>query len=90
MGLASDKIRAQRAVTLGAAYAANPAPFRYRPPSPPKLPTVAWINEPTPGTHQIRMRSCLTGLDTFRWGSSSRRHLRSRRPSSVTLDPRRP
>jgi len=42
------EIRAQRAVTLGAAYAANPSRFRHRPPHPPKLPTVAWINEPTP------------------------------------------
>ena len=42
------EIRAQRAVTLDAAYAANPARFRHRQPSPPKLPTVAWINEPTP------------------------------------------
>jgi len=42
------EIRAQRAATLDAAYAANPARFRHRPPSPPKLPTVAWINEPTP------------------------------------------
>jgi putative transposase len=42
------EIRAQRQVTLDAAYAANPARFRHRPPTPPKLPTVAWINEPTP------------------------------------------
>jgi putative transposase len=42
------EIRAQRQVTLDSAYAANPARFRYRPPSPPKLPTVAWINEPSP------------------------------------------
>ena len=42
------EIRAQRAATLDAAYAANPARLRHRPPSPPKLPTVAWINEPSP------------------------------------------
>lgn len=42
------QVRAQRAVTLDAAYAANPARFRHRRPSPPKLPTVAWINEPSP------------------------------------------
>ena len=42
------EIRAQRAVTLDAAYAANPARFGHRRPHPPKLPTVAWINEPTP------------------------------------------
>jgi len=42
------EVRAQRAVTLDAAYAANPSRFRHRRPTPPKLPTVAWINEPTP------------------------------------------
>ena len=42
------EIRAQRAETLDAAYTANPARFRHRRPQPPKLPTVAWINEPTP------------------------------------------
>jgi hypothetical protein len=44
----ATEIRAQRAATLDAAYAANPARFRHQPPSPPKLPTVAWINEPSP------------------------------------------
>ncbi len=44
----ATEIRAQRAVTLNAAYAANPARFRHRRPSPPKLPTIAWINEPSP------------------------------------------
>jgi putative transposase len=44
----AGEIRAQRAVTLDAAYAANPARFRHRPPTPPKLPTVAWINESSP------------------------------------------
>ena len=44
----APEIRAHRAVTLNAAYTANPARFRHRPPSPPKLPTIAWINEPTP------------------------------------------
>ncbi len=44
----ADETRAQRAVTLDAAYATNPARFRHRRPQPPKLPTVAWINEPTP------------------------------------------
>ncbi len=42
------EIRAQRTATLDAAYAANPARFRHRPPAPPKLPSVAWINEPSP------------------------------------------
>ncbi len=43
----ATEIRAQRAVTLDTAYAANPARFLRRRPSPPKLPTVAWINKPT-------------------------------------------
>ncbi len=38
-------VRAQRAQTLDAAHAANPQRFSSRP-TPPKLPTVAWINEP--------------------------------------------
>jgi putative transposase len=40
------EVRRQRAETLDAAYAANPARFCHRRPEPPKLPTVAWINEP--------------------------------------------
>lgn len=44
----APEIRAQRAVTLDAAYAANPARFNGRRPTPPKLPTVAWINDPSP------------------------------------------
>ena len=44
----AEEVRAKRAVTLDAAYAANPARFRHRRPTPPKLPTVAWINEPSP------------------------------------------
>ena len=39
------EIRAQRALTLDAAYAANPTRFTRRP-QPPTLPTIAWINEP--------------------------------------------
>jgi len=46
----ATEIRAKRAETLDAAYAANPARFRHRRPTPPKLPTVAWINEPSPET----------------------------------------
>jgi putative transposase len=42
----ATQVRAQRAETLSAAYAANPARFRYREPEPPRLPTVAWINDP--------------------------------------------
>jgi len=40
------EVRTQRAETLEVAYAANPARFRHRRPEPPKLPTIAWINEP--------------------------------------------
>ena len=41
------EVRAQRAATLEAAYAANPARFRHRRPQPPKLPAAAWINQPS-------------------------------------------
>jgi putative transposase len=44
----ATEIRAQRAITLNQAYTANPARFGHRRPTPPQLPTVAWINEPTP------------------------------------------
>jgi putative transposase len=40
------QVRAQRAATLDAAYAANPDRFRRRP-VPPKLPDAAWINQPS-------------------------------------------
>ena len=40
-------IREQRQATLDAAYEADPTRFRNRRPTPPKLPTVAWINEPS-------------------------------------------
>ena len=42
----ATEVRAQRSETLASAYVANPARFRHRRPEPPKLPTVAWINEP--------------------------------------------
>ncbi len=42
----ATEVRAQRSETLDAAYAANPTRFRHRKPEPPKLPTIAWINEP--------------------------------------------
>ena len=44
----ATEVRAQRSETLDGAYAANPDRFRHRRPQPPKLPTVAWINEPVP------------------------------------------
>jgi len=42
----ATEIRGARAATLTAAYEANPARFRHRPPTPPKFPEVAWIGEP--------------------------------------------
>ena len=43
----ATRIRAERAATLQAAYAANPVRFRHRRPEPPRLPTAAWINQPS-------------------------------------------
>ena len=43
----ATEIRAQRAVTLDAAYTANPDRFRGRRPTPPRLPAAAWINDPS-------------------------------------------
>ena len=39
-------IRDRRREILNTAYTANPARFRHRRPEPPRLPAVAWINEP--------------------------------------------
>lgn len=43
----ATEIRVQRAAVLDAAYTANPTRFGHRRPSPPELPTVAWINDPS-------------------------------------------
>lgn len=43
----ATEIRVKRAAVLDAAYAANPDRFHGRRPTPPKLPTVAWINDPS-------------------------------------------
>jgi putative transposase len=43
----ATEIRAQRAAVLDAAYAASPNRFGNRRPAPPKLPTVAWVNDPS-------------------------------------------
>ena len=43
----ANAIREQRAAVLNAAYTANPARFRPQRPTPPELPTVAWINDPS-------------------------------------------
>jgi putative transposase len=42
----AEQVRAERAAVLNAAYAAHPERFVRTPPAPPKLPTVAWINQP--------------------------------------------
>jgi putative transposase len=48
----AEGIRARRAETLDAAYAAHPERFVRHPPTPPALPNAAWINKPkeTPTT----------------------------------------
>lgn len=43
----ATEIRAHRAATLDAAFTANPDRFRGRRPTPPALPTIAWINDPS-------------------------------------------
>jgi putative transposase len=42
----AEQVRAERAVVLEEAYAAHPERFVHKPPTPPALPTVAWINQP--------------------------------------------
>lgn len=41
------EVRALRQRTLDAAYAARPERFGHRRPTAPKIPTVAWINQPS-------------------------------------------
>ncbi len=53
----AEEVRSQRAETLDAAYAANPIRFCHRRPQPPKLPTVAWINEPVPVEELVQKAS---------------------------------
>jgi putative transposase len=43
----AGEVRAARVATLDAVYTANPRRFCHRRPTPPRLPTVAWINQPT-------------------------------------------
>jgi len=42
----ADAVREERAAVLDAAYAAHPERFVRKPPEPPKLPTISWINPP--------------------------------------------
>jgi putative transposase len=53
----AEEVRSQRAETLDAAYAANPIRFCHRRPQPPKLPTVAWINQPVPVEELVQKAS---------------------------------
>jgi len=46
----AELIRARRAEVLDDAYAAHPERFVRKPPEPPRLPTIAWINEPKEDT----------------------------------------
>ena len=43
----APEIRAHRQATLDAAYQSNPERFTHQPPTAPKLPTAAWINQPS-------------------------------------------
>ena len=50
----AELVQAKRAEVLNGAYGEHPERFVRKPPTPPALPTVAWINEPkedTPTTH---------------------------------------
>ena len=42
----ADAIRDERAAVLTAAYRAHPERFVRKPPEPPQLPTISWINPP--------------------------------------------
>jgi putative transposase len=44
----ATQLHAERARVLKAAYTRTPERFVRRPPTPPELPTAAWINKPTP------------------------------------------
>jgi putative transposase len=46
----AEQVRAERAEVLDAAYAAHPERFVRKPPAPPTLPTIAWINQPEEAT----------------------------------------
>ena len=46
----AEQVRAERARVLAAAYAAHPERFVTKPPTPPQLPTAAWINQPQEDT----------------------------------------
>jgi putative transposase len=42
----AEQVRSERALVLDAAYATHPERFVRKPPTPPELPTAAWINKP--------------------------------------------
>jgi putative transposase len=61
------EIRTQRAATLDAAYTAHPGPLRALPTDPAEAAHHRLDQRTHPrSTHQIRITSCLTGLDRFR------------------------
>lgn len=55
------QVRMARAQVLEAAYTANPLRFGNRRPEPPKLPMVAWINEPVKEPIQTGVSFGMTG-----------------------------
>jgi putative transposase len=46
-------VHAARAAVLNAAYAAHPERFVRKPPAPPRLPAISWINQPAPNQEAI-------------------------------------
>ena len=91
----ATEIQVQRAVTLNAAYTTNPARFRHRRPQPPALPCPAHhgLDQRTHhrSEHQIRMTSCLTGLDRFRSDPrDGRARARQERVRHPDMEPHRP
>ena len=49
----AQQLHADRQRVLDAAYAATPERFVRRPPTPPELPTAAWINKPNRGGRSL-------------------------------------
>ncbi len=65
----AEQVHTERQRVLDAAYATTPERFVRRAPTPPPVPTAAWINKPTPTDEAASLktdRRCLTGLDRLR------------------------
>ena len=80
----ATEVREQRARTLDTANNVDAARFRHHRPSPPKLPTVAWINDPARRETRIQSatsnpKRCLERLDRFRLDCPANRRTRQRR-----------